>query len=66
VTPYKRLKVTVGASQTAVPHGLSYAPQAVSVSMTSAGTIYRSANSDATNVYLRGDGQNRTADVTVG
>jgi parallel beta-helix repeat protein len=66
VTPYKRLKATVGSSQAAIPHGLSYAPQAVSVSMTSSGTIWRSATSDSTNVYLRADGSGRTADVLVG
>lgn len=66
VTAYKKLKATVGSSQVAVPHGLSYAPLTVSVSMTSAGTVWRSASSDATNVYLRADGQNRTADIVVG
>jgi parallel beta-helix repeat protein len=66
VTPIKKLKATIGASQTAVPHGMSYAPQTVSVSMTSAGTVWRSAASDSTNVYLRADGPGRTADLTVG
>jgi hypothetical protein len=34
--------------------------------MTSAGTIWKSAASDSSRIYLRADGQNRTAEVLVG
>ena len=64
--PFKRIAVTIGNQQTAAPHGLSYAPPSVSIAMTSNGTIWKSASSDATNVYLRADGPNRTAEVLVG
>jgi hypothetical protein len=64
--PYRSISARVGTGETAVPHGLSYAPLAVTVSMTSAGTIWRSRGSDATNVYLKADAANRTADVIVG
>jgi parallel beta-helix repeat protein len=63
---YRKLTVSVGTGQTAIPHGLSYTPRAVSVSMTSAGTIWRSAAPDDTNIYLKADGQSRSADVFVG
>jgi parallel beta-helix repeat protein len=64
--PFKRLTVTVGNAQTSVAHGLSYVPQSIAITMTSPGAIYKSAAADATNVYLRADGQNRTAEVLVG
>lgn len=65
-SPVRRLRATVGSTQIAVPHGLPYTPLTVNVTMLSAGTVWRSAASDATNVYLRADGQNRSADVFVG
>jgi parallel beta-helix repeat protein len=65
--PYRKLAgKTVGASQAAIPHGLPYIPQSIQITMTSAGTIWRSANSDATNIYLTADKANRTADILVG
>jgi hypothetical protein len=67
VSEFPRLlpSVTVGPTQVALPHGLGYAPAQVLVSMTSMGNIYRSAASDATNVYLTADASLRTADVYV-
>ena len=57
--------VTVGPTQVTVAHGLGYAPAQVLISMTSAGSIYRSASSDAVNIYLTADASSRTADVFV-
>jgi parallel beta-helix repeat protein len=64
--PYRKLTASVGPGQTAIPHGLPYAPRAVTISMTSAGTIWRSAAPDDTNIYLKADAQSRNADVYVG
>jgi parallel beta-helix repeat protein len=65
--PYRKLAgQTVGTSQTAIPHGLPYVPNSIQVTMTSDGNIWRSAPSDATNIYLTADATNRTADVLVG
>lgn len=57
---------TVGTTQVAVPHGLGYVPSIFQITMTSGGTIWRSAPSDATNVYLTADSSGRTADICVG
>jgi parallel beta-helix repeat protein len=67
VSEFLRLlpSVAVGTTQVAAPHGLGYTPAQVLVSMTSVGSIYRSATSDATNVYLTADAPLRTADVYV-
>jgi parallel beta-helix repeat protein len=64
--PYRRLTATVGSSQASVPHGLPYTPNVVTITMTSSGTVYKSAPADGTNVYLRADGPNRTAELLVG
>lgn len=56
---------TVGTGQSTIAHGLGYAPTVVAVTMTSAGNIFRSAASDATNIYLTADAAARTADVHV-
>jgi parallel beta-helix repeat protein len=65
--PYRKLEnKTVGASQTAIPHGLPYVPQSIQILMTTTGSIWRSAASDATNIYLTADKAGRTADILVG
>lgn len=56
---------TVGTSQATVAHGLGYTPTVIEWSMTSAGTIWKSAASDATNIYLTADAASRTAEVYV-
>lgn len=56
---------TVGTSQATIAHGLGYAPSQILITMTSAGNIYRSATSDATNIYLTADSSGRTAEVFV-
>ena len=57
--------VTVGTTQVTVAHGLGYAPAQVLISMTSPGNVYRSAASDAVNIYLTADASSRSADVFV-
>jgi len=64
--PYKRFSGSVSNGQVAIPHGLPYTPTAVSITMTSNGNVYKSAAQDGTNIYLRADGPNRTAEVLVG
>lgn len=65
--PYRKLvNKTVNSTQTTIAHGLSYAPTSIQVLMTSAGNAYRSASSDATNIYLTADADSRTADILVG
>jgi hypothetical protein len=64
--PYRKIAATVGNTQTTIAHGLPYIPLSVAVTMTTAGTIWRSAASDATNIYLTADAAARTADVLVG
>lgn len=64
--PYRKVTATVNSTQTTIAHGLPYTPLAVSVVMTSAGTVWRSASSDATNIYLTADTNGRTCDVLVG
>lgn len=66
VVPNRKLTATVNIAQVTVAHGLSYAPQSVAVSMTSAGTVWKSAASDATNIYLSADADGRTCDIMVG
>lgn len=56
---------TVGVAQVTVAHGLGYAPTDLTITMTSAGTIWRSAASDATNIYLTADAAARTCAVRV-
>lgn len=55
--------VTVGTSQTAVIHGLDYVPSTVTITMTSPGSIYKSAPSDTNYIYLKADAPNRTAEI---
>ena len=57
--------VTVGTTQISVAHGLGYTPTQALISMSSPGIIYRSAASDATNVYVTADAASRTADIYV-
>jgi len=57
--------VPVGTAQVTVAHGLGYAPAQVLISMTSAGSIHRSAASDTVNIYLTADASSRSADVFV-
>jgi len=66
VTPYKKVTATVGATQTAIAHGLSYIPMTIEITMTSAGNVWRSAVSDGTYVYLTADSAGRTCEVMVG
>lgn len=56
---------TVGTSQATIAHGLGYTPTEVRITMTSAGTVWRSAVSDGTNIYLTADSAGRTCDVWV-
>lgn len=56
---------TVGTTQAAIAHGLGYTPSDVRITMSSAGTIWRSAASDATSVYLTADAAGRTCDLYV-
>lgn len=56
---------TVGASQATIAHGLGYTPTEIQITMTSAGTMWRSAASDGTNIYLTADAAGRTAEVFV-
>jgi parallel beta-helix repeat protein len=62
----RRLTATVGAGQIAVPHGLSYAPTVTTISMLSAGSVWRSAPSDTSNIYLKADAAGRQVEVLVG
>ena len=64
--PFRKVSATIGTSQLAVPHGLSYPPQALTITMRSRGTVWQSAPSDATNVYLTADAASRQVDVIVG
>jgi parallel beta-helix repeat protein len=64
--PYRKLSVTVAAGGTAVAHGLPYAPAATAVTMTSDGTIWKSAPASATSIFLKADRDGRTAEVLVG
>jgi parallel beta-helix repeat protein len=64
---YKKIPAqTVGVAQTTIAHGLPYIPQSITMAMTSAGTVWKSAASDATNIYLTADAASRTCDVYVG
>lgn len=56
---------TVGAAQATIAHGLPWPPVDVRIVMTSAGTIWRSAASDDTNIYLSADDADRTCEVWV-
>jgi hypothetical protein len=56
---------TVGASPSTIAHGLGYTPTVVEITMTSDGNIWKSASSDATNIYLTADNSGRTAEVFV-
>jgi hypothetical protein len=56
---------TVGTVQVTIAHTLGYTPTRIDILMTSAGTIWRSAVSDATNIYLTADSAGRTCDVYV-
>jgi hypothetical protein len=56
---------TVNIAQVTVAHGLGYTPTMISVLMNSAGTVWRSAASDATNIYLKADADGRTCEVFV-
>lgn len=62
----KLAKQTVDSTETTIAHGLSYIPQTVQISMTSAGTAWVSASSDDTNIYLTADADSRTTDIYVG
>ena len=64
--PYRKVAATVGATQTAVAHGLGYIPLSVAVTMTSAGQVWQSSAADGTNIYLTADSAGRTCDVWVG
>jgi hypothetical protein len=64
--PHRRLTATVGASKTAVPHGLPYAPRSIAITMLGPGSVWKSAAADATNVYLTADAAGRSAEVLVG
>lgn len=67
--PYTQTKlaaVTVNNTQTTIVHGLGYIPTRITVEPTSAGQIWRSADSDSTNIYLTADTNGRTADIYVG
>ncbi len=57
---------TVGATQATIAHGLSYTPNIYSIVMTSAGTVWRSAATDAPNIYLTADSASRTCDIWLG
>lgn len=66
VSPFPRLtNKTVGNTQATIAHGLSYTPKIVAIIMTSAGTIWRSAAIDATNIYLTADAASRTCDIVL-
>lgn len=64
--PSRKVKATVGPTETAVKHGLPFVPQAVSLLKTSAGDVWQSSPPDATNVYLRADAAGRTVEVLAG
>lgn len=69
VTKALQLKVlgaqTVNIAQVTIAHGLGYAPTQVLITPTSNNTIWKSAASDATNVYLKADADGATAEVYV-
>jgi parallel beta-helix repeat protein len=56
---------TVNSAQTAIAHGLGYAPTVVQVTPTSNNRLWISAPADGTSVYLRADADGATADVFV-
>jgi len=56
---------TVNSTQTTIAHGLGYIPNQIDFVMTSTGNIWRSASSDATNIYLTADTNGRTCDIYV-
>jgi parallel beta-helix repeat protein len=64
--PFHKVKATVGTAETAVPHGLPFVPQSVTVLKTSPGDIWQSSAPDATNVYLRADAAGRTVEILAG
>lgn len=64
--PYRKVSATVDSTQTAVPHGLPYAPRATTITMRSPGSVWQSAPPDAVNVYLTADSLSRQVDILVG
>jgi hypothetical protein len=56
---------TVNGTQATIAHDLAYTPTQITIQMTSAGTIWKSAASDGTNIYLTADDAGRTAEVFV-
>jgi hypothetical protein len=66
VPPDTQLAVTSPTAGTfAVAHDLGLVPQALDILMTSAGAMWQSAPSDATNIYLGASDVNLTATVSV-
>lgn len=57
--------VSVGTTQTAIPHGLGYPPRHVIVSLGETGAVTQSAAPDATYVYLVTTGAARTVNLLV-
>lgn len=56
---------TVNTTETAVAHGLGYAPTVILPFATSNNTIYQSKAADATNIYLKADADSSTCIVYV-
>lgn len=56
---------TVNIAQVTIAHGLGYTPTQVLVTPTSNNTIWKSAASDAANVYLKASADGATAEVYV-
>jgi parallel beta-helix repeat protein len=64
--PYRTVRATVGTTQVAVPHGLTYTPMAMTITPTSNGAVWRSAPPDSTNVFLQADRAGCTVEIAVG
>lgn len=64
--PTHPVAAKVGTSAIAVAHGLGYAPRAVSITMTSPGSIWVAKPATGTALWLQADAPNRTAQVRVG
>lgn len=66
VAPVRRVEVKVDDAGLAIPHGLSYVPRSMTITMTSQGSVWQSAAPDETYVYLRADALGRSAQVALG
>src|SRR5947209_7565719 len=53
VIPYRTVSATVGSQVTRIPHGLSYSPLAITITMTSSGSVWSAQPADSRYIYLQ-------------